>query len=1290
MEGNTYDDGMKNYAVIRNMPESQLTMKDEEITVVSNASMPADEPVSELVYVSTEPDVLSVDGNGKMTAVSAGSADVYAYYVWNGTIVKSNVLTVTVAAGEIVSDVDVQIEYEGTLILDSENPSAKLTANVEAAWSAADFVTGGSTDVITVSADGTVTAKNNGIAWVRASAGGTEDQIPVVVNLSVSGALADGFRFVREDKANYQMDGDSITITQQGGNDLWTYDNTLENLLLFGNFDRSDLRTVVKIDGLPARKASGNWDTASFLLYKGDDDYITIGKKGHFDGFATVIEQAQSCTESGGNSSENAVTSAYVGFTVEGTTATMSFKVEGGEWTTAKTVNIGFLGDNYSIGFGAWGAGGNDVTYSGFRVGKASEQSYDDLLASDPITLCRSNTAPVIESVTFDAETYQVGETAAVTCTCTDADGDELAQPYYLWSWEGGEAVTRTNTFTVTAEGGLECTVFPVDSLGGYGAPVTATVSTTSGTPNLELKSLRINGIEAQNNGEFLIPADLDVVELTIESLMPSVGTTTVNGTAVSNDGTLVLDVTDTITVKRSAPGMEELTYTVKLVAVESNDTEILGIAIPELDLDISDLSAGTWTVRTTEPAATLKINADENIGRVEVAYSNYRENVELVKGEGKLSFVNGLNSYYITVYAKDGITLDQYNINVVYTPDTTAELQDLKINGKSIDGFSPDTNSYLLTLEETDTLKVEAVSDQQVRIRIDGEYVMDGKELEVTGITGGSHEICVVVVADDSIVKNVYKVDAVIPYEQNVELFTFQVDGKDLLDRFDANGNATAFVGGNNAELNIVTKDAGATIQVGDDVAVGSYTGTVALVNGAAVVEITITARDGITTASYTLNLKKVMDPNDSSRDIPVELLTATAGDWQTGYEATEGPANLVLDGNPGTIWHTDWYGTSRANHWIQFEIDGDYLVDGLRYQPRQSGSTNGTITEYEILVSDDGVNFRSVTSGNWANNTSWKGADFDAVQVKFVRLVAVNAITDNSYVFASAAEIRLTGEKVEGGEHQHSFGEWTVTKEASCTEKGEETRSCECGETETREIPALGHTEEVIPAVAATCTETGLTEGKKCSVCGEILVAQEVVPALGHDFVNGDCSRCDAVLESAFEDVSAGVFYFDPVAWAVENGVTTGATETTFNPNGDCQRAQVVTFLWRAAGSPEPTKNENPFTDVKESDFYYKAVLWAVEKGITNGLTADTFGPFALCNRAQVVTFLWRAMGSPASTADVSFTDVQPGQFYSTAVAWAVENNITNGISATEFGVGGTCNRAQVVTFLYRTYVK
>ena len=446
-----------------------------------------------------------------------------------------------------------------------------------------------------------------------------------------------------------------------------------------------------------------------------------------------------------------------------------------------------------------------------------------------------------------------------------------------------------------------------------------------------------------------------------------------------------------------------------------------------------------------------------------------------------------------------------------------------------------------------------------------------------------------------------------------------------------------------------------------------------------------------------YTVTVTEpITDPADSSRDIPLDVLEVSTGDYEkNGMQYNEGPAYFAVDNDPNSLWHTDWYGTSRENHWFQFELTDSYTVDGLRYWPRQAGNTNGTITEYEIQVSNDGENFRTVATGEWEGSRDWKMVKFDGENVKYVRLVSVNALTDNQYVFASASEIRITGVKSDVAPHEHSFGEWTVTKEATCTEEGSKERVCECGEKETEVIAALGHTEaEAVREneVAPTCTENGSYDlVVYCSVCNAEISRETItVDALGHDFVNGECSRCEETLTSKFEDVPAGAFYFDPVEWAVEKGITTGATETTFNPNGNCQRAQVVTFLWRAAGSPEPTKTENPFTDVKESDFYYKAVLWAVEKGITNGLTADTFGPFALCNRAQVVTFLWRAMGSPASTADVSFTDVQPGQFYSTAVAWAVENNITNGISATEFGVGGTCNRAQVVTFLYRTYNK
>ena len=269
----------------------------------------------------------------------------------------------------------------------------------------------------------------------------------------------------------------------------------------------------------------------------------------------------------------------------------------------------------------------------------------------------------------------------------------------------------------------------------------------------------------------------------------------------------------------------------------------------------------------------------------------------------------------------------------------------------------------------------------------------------------------------------------------------------------------------------------------------------------------------------------------------------------------------------------------------------------------------------------------------------------------------------------------------------HTHSY-EAALTA-PTCTEGGYTTYTCECGDTYIGdETAALGHSEEIIPAVAATCTEDGLTEGKKCAVCGETLVAQEIVSALGHAWKGTGCENCEATRVNPFTDVPEGSFYIDPVLWAVEKGITTGATADTFNPGGECQRAAVVTFLWRAAGSPEPTSAVNPFTDVKESDFFYKAVLWAVEKGVTNGISATQFGPYSLCNRAQVVTFLWRAMGQPdVAAAETPFTDVTETAWYGPAVLWAVEKGITNGMSATEFGVNTVCNRAQVVTFLYRT---
>ena len=168
-------------------------------------------------------------------------------------------------------------------------------------------------------------------------------------------------------------------------------------------------------------------------------------------------------------------------------------------------------------------------------------------------------------------------------------------------------------------------------------------------------------------------------------------------------------------------------------------------------------------------------------------------------------------------------------------------------------------------------------------------------------------------------------------------------------------------------------------------------------------------------------------------------------------------------------------------------------------------------------------------------------------------------------------------------------------------------------------------------------------------------------------------------------FVDVPEDSWYIEAVLWAVEKGITSGTTDTTFSPNSNVTRAQAVTFLWAAAGKPEPASGENPFADVAASDWFCKAVLWAKEKGVTSGLDDTHFGPGQICTREQVVTFLWAANSRPESSAKVNFSDVPAGAWFHAPVAWAVENKITSGMGDGTFGVGQTCNRAQVVTFLY-----
>ena len=235
---------------------------------------------------------------------------------------------------------------------------------------------------------------------------------------------------------------------------------------------------------------------------------------------------------------------------------------------------------------------------------------------------------------------------------------------------------------------------------------------------------------------------------------------------------------------------------------------------------------------------------------------------------------------------------------------------------------------------------------------------------------------------------------------------------------------------------------------------------------------------------------------------------------------------------------------------------------------------------------------------------------------------------------------------------------------------------------------IFALGHDPQPARVKAPTCTESGYTGDLICMRCGDMTQIGKTVAAAGHKFFGGVCSVCGtkgAEAAPEFDDVKPGAFYFDAVQWAVKNGITNGTGKNTFSPNDVCSRYQIVMFLWRAAGQPE-AKAAVSFADVKPGDIFYEAVQWAVERGITKGTSSTSFSPYTPCTRGQIVTFLYRSAGSPKVSGACNFSDVSSGSFCHDAVIWASSEGITKGTSAGRFSPNEGCTRAQVVTFLYR----
>ena len=288
-------------------------------------------------------------------------------------------------------------------------------------------------------------------------------------------------------------------------------------------------------------------------------------------------------------------------------------------------------------------------------------------------------------------------------------------------------------------------------------------------------------------------------------------------------------------------------------------------------------------------------------------------------------------------------------------------------------------------------------------------------------------------------------------------------------------------------------------------------------------------------------------------------------------------------------------------------------------------------------------------------------------------------------------------------GDAHTHDWSAWTSNGD------GTHSRRCTCNAAETvipkRQSSGSNYSYYTIKATAGTggaISPSGnvsvrggrdqtftITPDQGYAVSDVKIDGESVGVVTSYSFENVRKAHTIAVSFATiktFVDVPAGSYYEDAVDWAVENGITQGTDDTHFSPDGICTRAQAVTFLWRAAGSPEPETRAMPFTDVPVGSYYYDAVLWAVENGITKGTSDTTFSPNMTCSRAQIVAFLWRSEKSPAAGTANPFADVKSTAYYADAVLWAVKEDITKGTTSTTFSPNADCTRAQIVTFLWR----
>lgn len=911
ISGNHYDDGFNMNITTSNMKASEITNEDSELEI--NGPKNVITADSKLKFVTADPAVAFVNEYQEVVGLKEGaSTEIVAYYEWNGSVYTSNIIPIEV--GRVAgSKLDATLDKN---VLTAENETAKLTVN-------GSYDTIEVLDPITLKVssvgkveDLTYTALREGVALLRLS--NEHDTVSLIVSNKMGETYGhrdyldrDNISISQENANWHGLDRYNLSIKGEAG-DLYGGGTNVKNIIQYDipTALKNDFRVQIAVKDLP-KNGVGSYLNGGIMLYEDGNNYLSLGKKSHKQGFAMVNERKGSSTEIDGVALDNNVSDTTLEIAVSNGRATLKALRPDGTWFTTGEFDVSDIMPQAKIAMTSWNQGSNPI-FGELKFAKASEVTSEELATQVSVPLFTQgevNVAPIATEAILTDTT--INSETTVNYSYTDGDSDAQGRTIFEWIniHDGVEDVVYTTSpsYRPRFAGTLQVKIIPVDVRGKVGNAVESNIINvqTTVTSDVNLNSLYLNGLEVSNFAsdkleyEITVPSAHRILHIAYDQADAGILTQVENSqgnilSEVTSDNHLNIEVPQDgiVNLIRQDSKGSKITYTINVKTVESNDTSIKGILVNGKAVD-QEILAGSNSyfieLADEENVVDLEIEGATQEQILSATRSFFEYEVENQAKQGsfnaEVNLTAGLNAFYINVLAADGISSRTVRVYVYRSGYNDADVSDIAINGKTIPGFDPNVYDYILnvTPEEAANFNLSVGNykekDQNTSITINNQR-SEGSNI-TTQFDDERNTIIITNQAEDMWTNQFYTLHLIVQSDDNANLQNLSSDGEVLSPNFDS--DVTLYdIRTSNREitLNAVSEINGATIKMYTDTEysqnVDRHSGTFKLYSGKNTVHVAVIALDGTTVKLYTVNVSVSDD---------VYLSDLDANDVQNGY---------------------------------------------------------------------------------------------------------------------------------------------------------------------------------------------------------------------------------------------------------------------------------------------------------------------------------------------------------------------------------------------------------------------